>query len=172
MEYTFHTKYDTAAVTAMARGLRKTSRSKKSKRSHIFGWIMIILVVLLSLPREDTYVIDLNRIITWLAAAAIMFALLFEDRLNGLIAKKRMLPGLLSSTTTFTAESYCSVTEVGTSEFSYDNIVALAETDRYSIFIFSKNHAQVYDKLSISGGSCDDFSAFISRITALRVQKV
>ena len=172
MEYTFETTYDLDALTAMTKALRKTVRRKKSSRSHIFGWILVWLVVLLSLPRGEAYVIDPQRIVTWLAAAAIVVALLFEDKLNALIVKKRMLPGLLTSTATFAPEGYSSVTEVGSSEFSYDNILALAETERYFIFIFSPSHAQVYDKSSILGGSCEDFAAFITCTTQKTIQKV
>lgn len=172
MEFTFKTSYDTQALTAMAKALRKTTRNKHSKRSHVFGWLLVALVVLLSLPRGEAYVITANRVITWLAALAIVIAFVFEDRLNGSIAKKRMLPGLRSSTVTFTESGYHSATEMGSSDFSYDKITALAETDRYYILIFSKHHAQVYDKLSIMGGTCDDYNAFISRMTNLPVQKV
>lgn len=172
MEFTFHTKYNSDALTAMAKALRKTTRSKRSRRSHIFGWFIVILAVLLSLPRGEEYVIDLNKIVTWIAAAAIIFVFAFEDRLNGLIAKKRMLPGLLSSTVTFSESGYCSKTEVGTSEFSYENIVAISETQRYFILIFSQNHAQVYDKQGLSQGSCDGFPEFITQITGLSIHKV
>ena len=172
MEYSFKTVYDTEALTAMTRALRKTIRRKRSRRSHIFGWIIVVLVALLSLPHGEAYHIDAQRIVTWLAAAAIVVTFLFEDKLNASIAKKRMLPGLLSSTATFAPEGYSSVTEMGSSEFSYDNILALAETDRYFIFIFSFSHAQVYDKHSILGGSCEDFAAFITQTTQKPIQKV
>lgn len=172
MEYTFKTTYDIDALTAMTRALRKTVRRKRSRRSHIFGWIVVVLVALLSLPRGEAYIIDLQRVVTWLAAAAIVITFLFEDKLNALIAKRRMLPGLLSSTVSFAPEGYCSVTEMGSSEFSYDNILALAETDRYFIFIFSLSHAQVYDKRTLLGGSCENFAAFITQTTQKAIQKV
>ena len=172
MEYTFQTNYDMEALTAMTRALRKTVRRRRSRRSHVFGWIIVGLAALLSLPGRESYSIDPQRIITWLAAAAIVITFLFEDKLNALIAKKRMLPGLLSSTATFAPEGYHSETEVGSSDFSYDNILALAETDRYFIFMFSHAHAQVYDKRSILGGSCEDFAAFITQTTKKNIQKV
>ena len=33
----------------MAKGVRKTARKKRTKRSHIFGWIVIALALLLTL---------------------------------------------------------------------------------------------------------------------------
>ena len=172
MEFIFQTSYNTQALTAMAKALRKTTRRKRSKRSHVFGWIVVAVAVLLSLPRGEAYVIDLNKVVTWLAAAAIIIVFAFEDRFNGLVAKKRMLPRLLTATTTFAEDGYRSVTEVGTSEFSYDNIISIAETSRYYILIFSQNHAQVYDKHGIISGSCNEFSTFITRITELPIHKV
>ena len=172
MEFTFVTKYDTAALTAMAKALRKTTRTKRSRRSHVIGWIVVALAVLLSLPRGETYTIDINRIVTWAAAVAIILAFAFEDRLNGLIAKKRMLPGLLTATTTFTDSGYRSETEIGTTEFTYDHVIALAETPRFYVFLFSQNHAQVYDKQGLNAGSCEEFSDFITGKTDLSIQKV
>jgi len=41
MEFKFETAYDQKALSAMARGLRKTVRLKKSRRSHIIGWVVM-----------------------------------------------------------------------------------------------------------------------------------
>lgn len=172
MEFIFHTKYDLHAVTAMAQALRKTTRKKRSKRAHIFGWFAIVLVILLSLPHGENYMIDANRIITWVAAGAILTVFLFEDRINGFIAKKRMLPGLETSTAAFTQSGYRSETELGSSEFSYGTITALAESKRYFFLIFSQNHAQVYDKHGLAGGSCEEFADFICGITGIEMQRI
>lgn len=43
MEFTFQTIYNQKELTTMARALRKTLRKKKSRRSHVFGWIAVIL---------------------------------------------------------------------------------------------------------------------------------
>ena len=49
MEFSFETVYDQKAVTAMAHGLRKTIRKKHSRRSHVFGWFVVALTLLLTL---------------------------------------------------------------------------------------------------------------------------
>ncbi len=88
MEFTFETVYNQKAVTTMARTLRKTLRKKRSRRSHIFGWIVLVIAVLLTLPLGDKeFVVNFKTIITWIAALAILVALLFEDRMNGYIAR-------------------------------------------------------------------------------------
>lgn len=169
MKYTFETLYNQEALTIMAKCLRKTVRKKKSKRSHIFGWIIVILAVILSFGSDaESFVIDFKKVITWAAALAIVVSFVFEDWLNGYFARKRMLKGTEKSTSTFDTETpnaFISETAIGKSEFSYDKIAQIAETERYFVFIFSENHAQVYDKVGISGGKIEEFRDFISKAT-------
>ena len=169
MKYTFETLYNQEALTIMAKCLRKTVRRKKSKRSHIFGWIVVILAVILSIASDaESFAIDFKKLITWTAALAIVISFIFEDWLNGYFAKKRMLKGTEKSISTFDTETpnaFISETAIGKSEFSYDKVAQIAETERYFVFIFSENHAQVYDKVSISGGTVDEFREFISKVT-------
>ena len=169
MEYTFETLYNQEALTIMAKCLRKTVRRKNIKRSHIFGWIVVILAVILSVVSDtESFAIDFKKVITWTVALAIVVSFIFEDWLNGYFAKKKMLKGTEKSTSTFDTEiatAFISATAIGKSEFSYDKVAQIAETERYFVFIFSENHAQVYDKVSISGGTVDEFREFISKVT-------
>ena len=173
MEFKFETAYNQEAITIMAKALRKTVRRKRSRRSHIFGVIVVIFAILLTLPLGDKkFVLDFRTIITWLVSAVLIFVLLFEDKINGYIARKRMLPGLNKSFVTFSEDSYYSETEIGNSEFKYNNIVMLAETVDYFVFVFSQSHAQVYDKKSISGGTIEEFREFIKGVTGKAIQKI
>ena len=173
MEFTFETTYDQKAFTSMARALRKTIRKKRNHRSHVFGWIVVVLGLLLTLlSANGGFSIDLRTIITWLAILLILIVMFFEDPINGYIAKKRILPGLDKSRVTFTAEGYSSMTDVGTSQFSYDKIMAIAETSDYFVFVFSASHAQVYDKSSLLGGTVEDFHKFIEEITQKEIEKI
>ena len=129
----------------------------------------MILAVILSVASDaESFAIDFKKVITWTAALAIVVSFIFEDWLNGYFAKKRMLKGTEKSTSTFDTEiatAFISETAIGKSEFSYDKVAQIAETERYFVFIFSENHAQVYDKVSISGGTVDEFREFISKVT-------
>lgn len=166
MEFIFETTYDQKALTAMAKGIRKTARQKRTKRSHIFGWIVVALAVLLMLADiKDGVEFTANRIVTLLAALVISVVLLFEDIINGYVARKRMLPGTEKSKVTFTEECFYSETEAGKSEWNYDRILILAETKDYFVFVFSSSHAQVYDKNNLFGGTIDEFRKFICEIT-------
>ena len=53
MEFIFETTYDKEALTVMARALRKTVRKKKSRRSHIFGWIVAALGAFLAVKSHS-----------------------------------------------------------------------------------------------------------------------
>ena len=166
MEFVFETTYNQKALTAMAKGVRKTARKKRTKRSHIFGWIVIALAILLTLADiKNGFEFTANRIITLLAALIILIVLLFEDKINGYVARKRMLPGTEKSKVTFTEEGFYSETEAGKSEWNYDRILILAETKDYFIFVFSSSHAQVYDKNNLSGGTAQEFRKFICERT-------
>lgn len=173
MEFTFTTAYNQKAMTAMARALRKTVRKKHSRRSHILGCIVVVLGLMFSLPfGNENFSVSFSTIITWLAVVAVTVVLIKEDAINGYFARKRALPQLLTSTTVFTTDGYHSSTEVGNSDFRYDNIVALAETRDYFVFIFSKSHAQVYEKDGLSGGTLDGFKHFVGNITGLNWQNI
>ena len=91
MEFSFETKYNAKTMTLMAKALRKTVRKKHSRRSHTFGWIITILALLLLFRTGPA--VDLRTVVTLGAVLAILLALLFEDNLNGYIAKSRLLPG-------------------------------------------------------------------------------
>lgn len=169
MEFVFETDYDRKAMTAMAKGLRKTVRKKHSRRSHIFGWIVIALGLLLSWPSEEVKASD---VLVWAAIAVMLGALLFEDRLNGYFARKKMLPGTSHAKAIFTEDGYRSETQMGNTEWKYENITAMAETKDYFVFLFSKNHAQVYDKRTLTGGTADEFRAFMQEKTEKAIEIV
>lgn len=174
MEFTFTTEYDHRTLTVLARSLRKTTRAGRSRITHILGWAVVVLGFLLTLPWGGLafFHIGIREVVTWLALLFVLTVLLWEDHINGWLAAKRMMPGLHSSTVTFYPEHYHSVTEVGESDFHYENITALAESEDYFILIFGKNHAQLYDKASLSGGSTADFSSFIREKTGKTMAKI
>jgi len=173
MEFIFETNYDQKGITAMAKALRKTIRKKRSKRSHIFGAIIILCAILLSLPEKgEAFVITVNLVVTWIAVVVMVFTLLFEDRINGYIARRRMLPGMDKSIVTFKEESYLSETAVGKTEFYYNNIHTLVESDDYFVFIFNQSHAQIYDKKGLKEGSLEGFRNFITEKTGKEIQRI
>lgn len=166
MEYTFETIYDQKACTAMARALRKTVRRKRSRRTHVFGWIVLFLTLLLTLPLGNAeYTVTAKTVITWGVSLVMLTVLLFEDAINGRIAQKRHLAGTEKVKAVFTSDGYTTSADVAKTEWKYDKIHTIAETGEYFVFLFSAMHAQVYDKRTISGGTADDFRLFIEQAT-------
>ena len=107
-----------------------------------------------------------------LALLVVILVSLFEDRLNAWFARKRLLPGTEHAAATFEEDGYVSATGVTESRFSYAQIVAVAETERYFVFALSSHHTQAYDKRTIRGGSVEDFRAFIAEKTGKPVEEI
>ena len=173
MEFIFETDYDAKGISAMAEVLRKTVRKKRNKRTHIMGWLVILMAILLVIPAKgEEFVLESSDIVTWVVVIIMILVLIFEDKINAYIARKRMLKGTEKSTTTFKDESYTSKTQIGKSEFHYDNIKEIVETDNYFVFIFDQSHAQIYDKKGIKSGTIEEFRKFISEKTKKEVKKI
>lgn len=147
----------------MARALRKTLRKKRSRRSHIFGWCVVALAVLLIaagriLEEPWTLQDTLN-----LAVGVILIVILFtEDQVNAFFAKKKLLPGTSSAKGVFTEEHYTSTTEVAATEFHYEAVRQVCETADYFVLLLSRQHGQIYDKATLSGGTAEEFRAFLT----------
>lgn len=163
--FSFETDYDMNTFISMARALRKTVRKKHSKRSHIFG----VGVVVLGMASVFLWG---PKVLTIAAIAVIILVLLFEDRLNAWVAMKRMLSGMEKAKSDFYEDRYVSATDIGTTEWHFDKIKAIAEDQDYFIFLFSESHTQAYDKRKMNGGTEGDFRAFIEEKTGIKVQRI
>ncbi len=175
MEILFETHYDQRSMTAMAKAIRKTVRKKRSRRSHIFGWLVVILALVLAFWSEEngfSFVPDLRNVVTLMAAIGIAAALIWEDALNGYFARRRLLAGTEKASVLFREKEFVSGTGIGTSIFGYDKIQLIAEDPNFFVFVFSASHAQVYDKAGISGGTVEDFRTFIENVTGTSIQKI
>ena len=173
MEFTFETNYDKKTLTALAKAMRKTIRKKKNRRTHIFGWIIIVIGLLLSLPKgNEVYTVGANEIVTWAACGMILIVLLFEDRMNGALSAKRMAPGNDKMSAFFGEEGYHSKSDLGSSDWHYDKIDALAETKDYFVFLIGDRHGQILEKARMTGGTVDEFRSFIEEKTGKKMQYV
>lgn len=172
MEFRFETVYNKETLTAMARALRKTVRRKRSLMSHIFGWMVLALGTVLMIPAEgENFKFDISAAVTIIALLAILVVLFAEDKLNGTIAYKRLMTGLVGAKSTFTESGYTTTLDLGKTEWHYENVGTIAENKDYFVFIFDKNHAQLYDKRSLEGGTVEEFRDFISAKTDKKIKK-
>lgn len=171
MPISFKTEYDRKTMTAMARALRKTVRSPRSRRSHRAGWLLAAVAPGLAVWQAAGG----HRLqcgVTVLAAAALAVALLWEDRINGYVARRRLLPGTERATATFNEEEFVSHTEVGTTVFRYEKVEAVAESTDYFFLLYDAGHAQAYAKAGISGGTVEEFRALIEGATGKKIVQV
>ena len=175
MEFHFATVYDQACLTAMAKALRKTVRRRRSRRTHLFGFLLIAFVLFLWLPivtgRRSA---DFGDMISLIAIIFVAVVLWKEDSLNALLAGKRMLPSSRRAEATFTDSGYRNVTEAAVTEWSYENIplAAICDAGDYIVFALNKTFAQAYDKRTLTGGCVEEFCAFIEEKTGKTVEKI
>ena len=171
MELEVHTIYDLSALTAMARGLRKTVRRRRSRISRTFGWLVVALGLFLGLItlRLDPPEVGWPSVIVAVLLTAV---LLTEDRVNGFFAKNKILSGMEDVLTRFGPEGYASNTQAGESRWHYGNIKAIAEGERYLVLALSGRHAQAFDKQGFVQGDIEQLRALLTEKTGLPICKM
>jgi len=172
MEFRIKTEYDQQALKVLANTLRKTLRRKRSKRSHIFGWLVIVLgltvTVLDLLIGEQSF--DVGTAATIGAVLLVFLTMLNEDALNGWIAGRNQMPNMKHTETVFGPEEYTSVTQPARTTWRYDQILAAYERPGYFVFFLSPKHGQVYDKSGFEMGTPEEFRDFIAEKTGKPVE--
>lgn len=162
------TLYSQPALTAMARGLRKTVRRKRSRRSHVLGFGLTALALLLGavdLLTEPSWVGGVD-----LALAALLLAvLLTEDWINGFLAGRKMMPGSRESETVFTDADYVTTVQTAQTRWTYEGVRAIAEGRDYLVLALGPRHAQVFDKRGIAGGEEEALCSLLREKTGLPI---
>ena len=166
------TVYDQKALTAMARGLRRTVRKKHSRISRVIAGIIIALGLVTGIAPA---LLEPGEGVQWmclLAAALLLVILCTEDWVNGFLARKKALPGTTETEAVFEADGYSTITQVGTTVWKYEAIRAIAESERYLVFVFSNRHAQIHDKTGRTQGTPEELAALIREKTGLPIVKL
>jgi len=173
LEFYFDTVYTHKALTTMARVIRLTLRNKRTKRSRFMAFAVIILAIIVMIPSDGgKYVFEPRHIVNYIAIAALILSLVFEDQLNGWITGLNMLRGTRKSETFFREENYYSMNAIGRTEWEYEDIALIVDTGDYFCFLFDGKHAQLYDKTTLTGGTAEEFELFISGKTGKIIQKI
>ena len=141
-----------------------------SRRSRVLG--VVVFVLGLGLPFAGGFSFGFRTVVSWLAAAAVAGALLFEDKLNGRIALGRMLPGTEEARAVFEEDGYTTTTAAAESRWGYDRVDAVAETKDFFVLVFGVNHAQVYAKAGLTGGTAEEFRELLAEKTGKPVEKL
>ena len=102
-------------------------------------------------------------LISLLVEVMLLSVLLFQDRFNGMIARKNTLAGTKEYHVAFGEDSYTVVTAATTSTFRYELIDALAESQEYIILLIKKRYAQPLTSVLLPEGRWRNSNDFLRR---------
>ena len=166
MTFEIHSDITNRSMTIASCAMRKVLRRKRGIMWAIFGWSVFFINALLLIPFDgEPFTLDVSTVISLLVEVMLLSVLLFQDRFNGMIARKNALAGTKEYHVAFGEESYTVVTEVTTSTFRYELIDAMAESQDYIIFLMKKRYAQPLDKRTLTGGTVEEFKRFLEEKT-------
>ena len=140
MTFRFETDYDLETLTAMAKGIRRTVRKKRSCLVHIFAALVVLMEAFFLLMDLRKNALDVGDVLALIAVLAIIIVVRTEDRLNARTARARLLPGTEHASTVFDEDGYAVTTSVNEGRWQYKQIFAVAETERYFILTLSKDY--------------------------------
>ena len=173
MTFEIHSDITNRSMTIAARAMRKVLQRKSSILWAIFGWSVFFINALLLIPFDgEPFTLDAGTVISLLAEVMLLSVLLFQDRLNGMIACKNTLAGTKEYHVVFGEESYTAVTDVTTSTFRYELIDALAESQDYIILLMKKRYVQPLDKRTLTGGTVEECKRFLEEKTGKTFRRV
>ena len=166
MTFEIHSDITNRSMTVAARAMRRVLRRKRSIMWAIFGWSVFLFnaLLLISFDREP-FALDARTLISLLAEVILLSVLLFQDRFNGMIARKNALAGTKEYHVAFGEDFYSVVTAATTSTFRYELIDALAESQDYIILLMKKRYVQPLDKRTLTGGTVEEFKRFLEEKT-------
>lgn len=174
MEFTFTTHYDIETMVLMSRAVRKTARKKSTIIRYFFLTVIFILCVILTSPvAAGKLPLAGPVILVWVVLVMLVLSLVFEDQLNGRLGAARALVRNDTVRASFTPEGYVTESTMGRTEWSYDKVLYIAESENYIILLLSTNHGQAYDKRTMTGGSIEAFRGLLKEWTEKdRITKV
>ena len=173
MTFEIHSDITNRSMTIASRAMRKELRRKRNIIWAIYGWSVFLFSALLLIPFDgEPFTLDASTVILLLVEVMLLPALLFQDRINGMIACKNTLAGTKNYHIMFGEESYTVVTEVITSTFRYEMIDAMAESQDYMILLMKKRFAQPLDKRTLTGGTVEEFKRFLEEKTGKTFRRV
>lgn len=173
MTFEVNTSITNHSMTVATRAMRKVLRQKRSVVFAILGWIIFFLNALLLTPFDgEVFTLDVSTVTSLLVEVLLLSALLFQDRINGMIARRNALGRTKEYHSVFGDESYTVVTAAIFSTIRYELIDALAESQDYMVLLMKKRYAQPLDKCAITGGTVEEFRIFLEEKTGKKFRHV
>ena len=169
MTFEIHSNITNRSMTVAARAMRRVLRRKRSIIWAIFGWSVFLFNALLLIPFDgEPFVLDVRTVTSMLVEVMLLSVLLFQDRFNGMIARKNALAGTKEYHVAFGEDSYTVVTAATTATFRYELIDALD----YIILLMKKRYVQPLDKRTLTGGTVEEFKRFLEEKTGKTFRRV
>ena len=170
MKFHFETNYDLRALTSMAKGLRKTVRSKESKRNHTMCIAMAVIMLVMVLVNgsaalEPTF----WNVLNWIIIVVLILSVLFDDMVNAYLSQRRKVVGREKTAVVFSADKYQLITAKRSSTWYYTRIAALAEDKEFFVIVLNESNAQVFKKSTLKDASMDEFRTFIKQATGKEI---
>ena len=166
MTFEIYSDITNRSMTIASRAMRKVLQRKSSILWAIFGWSVFFINALLLIPFDgEPFTLDASTVISLLVEVMLLSVLLFQDRFNGMIARKNTLAGTKEYHVAFGEDFYSVVTAATTSTFRYELIDALAESQDYIILLMKKRYVQPLDKRTLTGGTVEEFKRFLEEKT-------
>ena len=107
MTFEIHSNITNRSMTVAARAMRRVLRRKRSMIWAIFGWTVFFINALLLIPFDgEPFALDVRTVTSLLAEVMLLSVLLFQDRFNGMIARKNTLAGTKEYHVAFGEDSY------------------------------------------------------------------
>ena len=173
MTFEIYSDITNRSMTIASRAMRKVLQRKSSILWAIFGWSVFFINALLLIPFDgEPFTLDARTVTSLLVEVMLLSVLLFQDRFNGMIARKNALAGTKEYHVAFGGDSYTVVTAVTTSTFRYELIDAMAESQDYMILLMKKRFAQPLDKRTLTGGTVEEFKRFLEEKTGKTFRRV
>ena len=163
--YTIHT------MTALNRAARKTVR-RWYNLLRAAVWLILLVSAGTMLLSIAYGLFGLDDWIFPVAIAVMVLFLVFDDKLNGWISLRQLLPGSAHSTTVFADDAYTVTTDTTVTEYRYENVTALCEAGDYYIFFLGNKHGQCFDKRGFTKGDPEAFRVWLEQKTGKTFQKI
>lgn len=170
MEFNFETVHDTYALTVMAKVLRKLYRKKKSIFYRIFCLLFVAFGVYTSTPlsgREFSF--SPSAALCYMTLALVLIAAFFEDTINGFFAQKRMSSAREEINAVFNEEGYSLESAIDVTHWNYKDVNQLVIKKSYFLIVFNSKYAQIFDMYNLSGGTEEEFCAFVEEKTGKKI---
>ena len=94
MTFEIYSDITNRSMTIASRAMRRVLRRKRSIIWAIFGWTVFFINALLLIPFDgEPFTLDVRTVSSLLVEVMLLSVLLFQDRFNGMIARKNALAG-------------------------------------------------------------------------------